>query len=61
VPPAVDLATGQAGDVYLCHSFLVHAAQRHRATTPRFRAQPGVLRTEEFTRDDTSPVAAVLA
>jgi ectoine hydroxylase-related dioxygenase (phytanoyl-CoA dioxygenase family) len=58
---SVDLATGQAGDVYLCHPFLVHAAQPHRGTTPRFLAQPGVLLTEDYTRDDTSPVAAVLA
>src|SRR5258708_29911842 len=26
------LATGEAGDVYLCHPFLVHAAQMHRGT-----------------------------
>lgn len=37
------LATGRAGDVYLCHPFLVHAAQRHRGTTPRLLAQPGLL------------------
>jgi len=36
------LATGAAGDVYLCHPFLVHAAQRNRGTTVRFLAQPGV-------------------
>ncbi|MFI0407066.1 phytanoyl-CoA dioxygenase family protein [Actinomadura sp. 3N508] len=36
----VRLATGQAGDVYLCHPFLVHAAQPHRGTRPRFMAQP---------------------
>lgn len=36
----IELATGRAGDVYLCHPFLVHAAQRHRGTTPRFMAQP---------------------
>jgi hypothetical protein len=36
------LATGEAGDVYLCHPFLVHAAQRHRGTVPRFMAQPPV-------------------
>jgi hypothetical protein len=35
-----ELATGYAGDVYLCHPFLVHAAQPHRGTTPRFMAQP---------------------
>ena len=34
------LATGEAGTVYLCHPFLVHAAQRHRGATPRFMAQP---------------------
>ena len=28
-------ATGSAGDVYLCHPFLVHAAQSHRGTAPR--------------------------
>jgi hypothetical protein len=36
----VALATGEAGTVYLCHPFLVHAAQRHRGTRPRFIAQP---------------------
>ncbi len=34
------LATGEAGTVYLCHPFLVHAAQPNRGTTPRFMAQP---------------------
>lgn len=33
-------ATGKAGTVYLCHPFLVHAAQPHRGTAPRFLAQP---------------------
>jgi hypothetical protein len=37
---SVDLATGQAGDVYLCHPFLVHAAQGQAAGHPRFLAQP---------------------
>jgi hypothetical protein len=37
----VALATGKAGDVYLCHPFLVHAASwPHRGVTPRFIAQP---------------------
>lgn len=36
-------ATGRAGDVYLCHPFLVHAAQRHRGRTARFLAQPPLL------------------
>jgi len=33
-------ATGRPGDVYLCHPFLVHAAQPHHGTHPRFMAQP---------------------
>ena len=37
------LATGKAGTVYLCHPFLVHAAQPHRGTRPRFMAQPPLL------------------
>ncbi|HEX4492107.1 MAG TPA: phytanoyl-CoA dioxygenase family protein [Acidimicrobiia bacterium] len=38
----IAFATGRAGDVYLCHPFLVHAAQRHHGREPRFVAQPGV-------------------
>lgn len=37
------LATGEAGTVYLCHPFIVHAAQPHRGTRPRFMAQPPLL------------------
>ena len=37
------LATGEAGTVYLCHPFLVHAAQPHRGILPRFIAQPPLL------------------
>lgn len=33
-------ATGRAGDIYLCHPFLIHAAQAHRGTTPRVVATP---------------------
>ncbi|GAA4607372.1 hypothetical protein GCM10023195_27880 [Actinoallomurus liliacearum] len=33
-------ATGRPGDVYLCHPFLVHAAQPHHGKRPRFMAQP---------------------
>lgn len=36
------LATGAAGDVYLCHPFLVHAAQAHRGREPKFMAQPPI-------------------
>jgi hypothetical protein len=41
-------ATGEAGTVYLCHPFLVHAAQRHRGTRPRFLAQPALPAGEPF-------------
>jgi hypothetical protein len=37
------LATGSPGTVYLCHPFLVHAAQPHHGTVPRFMAQPPLL------------------
>jgi hypothetical protein len=54
------LATGEAGDVYLCHPFLVHAAQIHRGSTPRFMAQPPLHPAEPFRLDradgDSSPV-----
>ncbi|QIO36757.1 phytanoyl-CoA dioxygenase family protein [Bradyrhizobium sp. 1(2017)] len=45
---AIELATGAAGTVYLCHPFLVHAAQPHRGTEPRFMAQPPLLPKSEF-------------
>lgn len=35
--------TGKAGTVYLCHPFLVHSAQSHRGSTPKFMAQPPLL------------------
>jgi len=37
------LATGPAGTVYLCHPFLVHAAQANRGKTAKFMAQPALL------------------
>lgn len=37
------LATGAAGTVYLCHPFLVHAAQPHHGAVPRFMAQPPLM------------------
>lgn len=41
----IDYATGHPGDVYLCHPFLVHAAQPHHGTRPRFMAQPPLYAT----------------
>ena len=45
------LATGKAGTVYLCHPFLVHAAQPHNGTEPRFLAQPPLLLKNELNID----------
>lgn len=54
------VATGSAGTVYLCHPFLVHAAQPHRGEAPRFLAQPALLPRVPFqitrTDADYSPV-----
>jgi hypothetical protein len=40
------LAVGSAGTVYLCHPFLVHAAQQHRGRAPKFMAQPPLVLKE---------------
>lgn len=56
----VALATGAAGTVYLCHPFLVHAAQIHRGRVPKFMAQPGLIPKEQIALEradgDYSPV-----
>lgn len=44
-------ATGKAGTVYLCHPFIVHAAQMHRGKTPKFMAQPPLLLKQELNLD----------
>jgi hypothetical protein len=44
-----ELATGRAGDVFLCHPFLVHAASwPHAGQHPRIMAQPGVALHDAF-------------
>lgn len=42
------IAVGGAGTVYLCHPFLLHAAQPHRGRTPRFLAQPPLIPAVRF-------------
>lgn len=53
-------ATGEAGTVYLCHPFLVHAAQPHHGTRPKFMAQPPLHPAGQLSLDraagDYSPV-----
>ncbi len=61
----VALATGEAGDVFLCHPFLVHAASwPHRGNGPRIIAQPpieirGALHLDE-PDEHLSPVARAI-
>ena len=44
-------ATGNAGTVYLCHPFLIHAAQPHKGKEPRFLAQPPLLLKRELMQE----------
>ena len=56
-------ATGRAGDVYLCHPFIVHTATwPHRGAAPRMIAQPAVHVRDGFAIDgsDPSPVAQAI-
>ncbi|MFC0317919.1 MULTISPECIES: phytanoyl-CoA dioxygenase family protein [Olivibacter] len=53
------LAIGKAGTVYLCHPFLVHAAQRHRGLVPKFMAQPPLLLKSDFSISSTDPCSPV--
>jgi hypothetical protein len=55
-------ATGAPGDVYLCHPFLVHAAQPNHGRRPRFLGQPALpppaafeLRPFDLTVTDQAP------
>lgn len=55
---SVVTANGPAGTVYLCHPFLVHAAQPLRGRRARFLAQPPLLPAVPLDpwRDDAAPV-----
>jgi hypothetical protein len=56
-------ATGKAGDVFLCHPFMVHTATwPHRGAGPRMIAQPAVNAPDGFVLDgsDPSPVARAI-
>ncbi|NBE82959.1 phytanoyl-CoA dioxygenase family protein [Micromonospora rubida] len=45
------MATGRAGDAYLCHPFLVHTPITNTGTSPRFMAQPSLQPEGEFDLD----------
>ncbi|MDR2275388.1 MAG: phytanoyl-CoA dioxygenase [Sphingobacterium sp.] len=47
-------ATGKAGTVYLCHPFIVHSAQAHSGTVPKFMAQPPLLLRGELVISDST-------
>ncbi len=56
-------ATGSAGDVFVCHPFLVHAASwPHRGDQPRFLAQPPIAVSNGLNLDGPrlSPVAMAI-
>jgi hypothetical protein len=56
-------ATGKAGDVFLCHPFMVHTATwPHRGAGPRMIAQPAANAPDGFVLDgsDPSPVARAI-
>jgi Phytanoyl-CoA dioxygenase (PhyH) len=56
-------ATGDAGTVYLCHPFLVHAAQPHQGKQPRFLAQPPLLpvHPDNWSHGELNPVEQATA
>ena len=53
------LATGKSGTVYLCHPFLVHAAQRHMGNEPKFMAQPPLLSRCDFDVEGSAGLSPV--
>jgi hypothetical protein len=53
-------ATGNAGDVYICHPFIIHRATwPHRGVGPRMVAQPEVAHHQPFALRDGADVCAV--
>ena len=65
VPASADrpvaLADGEAGDVFLCHPFLVHAAQPHHGARPRLMAQPPLEPTAGLILDEEPPTPVAAA
>jgi hypothetical protein len=53
-------ATGRAGDVYVCHPFLVHRATwPHLGSRPRMVAQPAIAHDQPFALRDEAAASAV--
>jgi len=61
---SVAFATGQAGDVFLCHPFLVHGAQPARGSKPRLMSRTPLVSKEPVILDQParadSPVEAAI-
>ena len=56
------VASGRAGDVFLCHPFVVHAAQAPKGAAPRLMAQPGLANKQPFALERSEgPLAPVEA
>ncbi|WP_066371176.1 phytanoyl-CoA dioxygenase family protein [Herbidospora mongoliensis] len=56
----VAYATGEPGDVYICHPLLVHAAQTHQGTRPRFMSQLPVVLDPRLDPAEDTPLGAAL-
>lgn len=54
---SLEFATGKAGTVYLCHPFIVHAAQEHHGKIPKFMAQPALMTKNDFDLDQSDSSA----
>ncbi|GLX93839.1 phytanoyl-CoA dioxygenase family protein [Herbidospora sp. NBRC 101105] len=53
-------ATGEPGDVYICHPLLVHAAQTHQGTRPRFMSQLPITLDPRLDPAEDTPLGAAL-
>jgi hypothetical protein len=55
----IHYATGAAGDVFLCHPFIVHAAQPHHGNRPRLMGQPPLEHQAPFDLEEATPPPVV--
>jgi hypothetical protein len=57
-------AVGRAGDVFVCHPFVVHAAQANHGPNPRFLGQPAITAGDPYNWDrpdsECSPVEVTI-
>ncbi|KAF8584672.1 hypothetical protein K439DRAFT_1633385 [Ramaria rubella] len=48
-------ATGEAGDVFICHGFMPHSASRNHLRIPRFITSPKIVLKEPFNYNRENP------